>query len=91
MMVLRTLEGAEKCAFRLFRRLECKLVLIFVILPGRGSGMRRCRRRRCELELSAGSSNLVLAGRSVAGPPDASSTSLPRRLRSHSTFMGRDS
>lgn len=32
MMTLRTLLGAEKCALRLFLRLEDKFVLIFVIV-----------------------------------------------------------
>jgi len=31
MITRRTLEGAEKCAFRAFLRLECRLELIFVM------------------------------------------------------------
>lgn len=34
MMVLRTLEGAEKCALRPFLRLECSALLIFVMAGG---------------------------------------------------------
>lgn len=44
MITRRTLDGAWKCSLRLFLRLECRLVLIFVILavvdeagPGAGS------------------------------------------------------
>lgn len=43
-IVLRTLEGASKCALRLFLRLQCKFELIFVILPA----TRGC----CEVMLS---------------------------------------
>lgn len=32
MITRRTLDGAEKCALRLFLRLECVWLLIFVIL-----------------------------------------------------------
>lgn len=32
MMTRRTLDGALKCSLRLFLRLECRLLLIFVIL-----------------------------------------------------------
>ena len=53
MMTLRTLEGAEKCAFRLFRLLEDRLVLIFVMLAAtRGVVVwYRCSRTLTTLEM----------------------------------------
>ncbi len=36
MIVLRTLDGAWKCAFLAFLRLECRLELIFVMLAAIG-------------------------------------------------------